>query len=131
MNLPPQTSTPALIWARRALVGYWLLLFGLTHTPRLPQPPDVEGIDKIGHFIAYGLLAILFLAWLHLRGAAGWRAYGLTLAVLVVYGVLDELLQYPVGRSTELFDWYADVLGILAGSTMFAVSHFLGRKIKR
>jgi len=36
-----------------------------------------------------------------------------------VYGVLDEVTQIPVGRSCDLYDWFADVIGIAVGILAF------------
>ena len=34
---------------------------------------------------------------------------------MVVYGVVDELLQTPVGRTADVKDWFADVAGAVIG----------------
>jgi VanZ family protein len=100
---------------------YWLLLFTVTHVPRLPKPPGPPLIDKVAHFIAYAGLAILCLVYLRLKGPLTAATYVKLLAVLAPYAALDELLQIPVGRSAELFDWFADVAGALIGMSAVAV----------
>jgi VanZ family protein len=98
------------LWIATGL--YWVALFVLTHTPALPPPPG--GIsDKGAHVLAYGALAgALFLTlWVNRPGMSGlgWKV----LAVCTAYGAADEWLQAlpMVGRSCEIRDWVADVLG--------------------
>ena len=43
------------------------------------------------------------------------RRAGLVLMVVAVYGAADELLQIPVGRHADLYDWLADCAGALIG----------------
>lgn len=50
------------------------------------------------------------------------------MAVLGAYGVLDELLQIPVGRIASIADWGADLLGIMLGVGLEA---FLAFPIER
>ncbi|MGI9457940.1 MAG: VanZ family protein [Aeoliella sp.] len=95
-----------------ALVIYWTVLFVTTHSPN--DMPIMAGgrVDKVMHFAAFGLLALLLVRVVQLRGI---RLTTRTLVVLwmviAVYGVADELLQPLVGRSCHLYDWLADVVG--------------------
>ena len=46
------------------------------------------------------------------------------LAILAAYAAADELLQPLTGRSCELGDWIADVVGIVLGlGSAYAVGH--------
>lgn len=104
-------------WARRltgaALGGYLLLMFAATHYPK-PEQISPQVSDKLLHFCAYAGLAVLVVAALHVRRRLGWRALGLTALGCAVYGALDELLQIPVGRHCDLWDWVADMGGVAA-----------------
>lgn len=92
-------------WAWAAAI-VWLSL-----TPSPPEPGFEFG-DKLGHFLAYGVLMFWF-AILHrstnvrLAYGAGWIALGITL----------EFAQGATGyRSLELGDIAANALGVLAGA---------------
>ena len=45
----------------------------------------------------------------------------LTLSILLLYGVFDELTQIPVGRSCEVADFYADVAGAAVAVVLMAL----------
>ena len=102
-------------WYRRVLPAYWVFLFCTTPFPRLELGLDVPESDKLAHLIAFGLLALLFwkFAESYRRPTpAGfvWRAA----ACLLAYAAVDEWLQQYVGRSTSLWDFAADAVGIAA-----------------
>ena len=120
-----ETAPPSTRVVRRIAYGvlglYWLTLFVLTHVPRLPTPPEMLKSDKVGHFLAYGLLTVLFMTAratkVELRRVDYFKAF----FILGVYGAFDELSQIPVGRSAELLDWCADLTGIGLGLLGFAI----------
>jgi len=100
------------------LVLYWPALFVLAHIPipHVVQEADVS--DKSLHFLAY--LILTFLIWSTVGGnrKVKWRraAPWLVLFAIVVYGILDELLQtYVAGRSCDIRDFFMDLAGALAG----------------
>ena len=92
------------------LVVYWVAIFVATHLPpsRLPQ----TGVgDKTAHVVGYFGLGVLLYLWLWLRFPAR-RATGVwVLGICMIYGLVDELLQIPIGRHATLGDWIADVIG--------------------
>jgi len=99
------------------LVLYWPTFFIVSH---IPIPDLVRGAglsDKTLHFLAY--MVLVFLLWSTVRPyervnwlkAPAW----LILVVVVWYGVADELLQAKVGRTADVKDFAADVVGVLAG----------------
>ena len=107
-------------WTALLLAIYWLLLTTATHLPipRLPRGMN----DKLLHFLAFGGLGFLAAAtWAQFR-PAGKRNWGGLLTAVAVYGIIDELLQIPVGRSADIADWYADLIGATLG---IAVWQFL------
>jgi VanZ family protein len=99
------------------LAAYWLALILGTHLPHPPQ--SMVASDKSLHFSAYAGLAFLVSWNWSLRRALGWRQRIWIFVVLAAFGAIDEITQIPVGRQCDLFDWTADVLGILAGSLLF------------
>jgi VanZ family protein len=75
-----------------------------------PSPPelDLEGGDKLGHFLSYAALMFWF-AQLYAT-----RVY--YAASFVAMGVVLELLQGWLGyRAYELLDMLANTLGVLTG----------------
>lgn len=78
--------------------------------------PRIEGIDKVTHFLVYGLLATLVC-----RRGRGWRAAAWSLVVVSAFGATDEWHQsFVPGRLAEVADWVADTLGALTAVTLYA-----------
>ena len=107
------------------LALYWPALFVLTHVPipRVVQEADVS--DKSLHFLAYLILTFLLWSAVSINQKLNWRRTvpWLVLTVIVVYGVLDEWLQgYVAGRSCDVWDFFMDLAGALAG---LIISSFL------
>ena len=77
-----------------------------------PSPPklDFSQSDKLGHFVAYGAL-MLWFAQLYVG-----RARLLCAAGFVAMGIALEFVQGALGyRSFDVFDMYANSLGVLLG----------------
>lgn len=69
--------------------------------------PSITGIDKVTHFLVYGLLATLVV-----RLGEGRRSAWVSLIVVSAYGLFDEWHQsFTPGRFVEVADWIADTLG--------------------
>ena len=91
-------------WAWAAAI-VWLSL--------TPSPPEVDIAhgDKLGHFAAYGWLMFWFSQLYPERGARVAYALG-----FVAMGVGLEFAQGELGyRTYEVFDMYANALGVLLG----------------
>ncbi|UCE58333.1 MAG: VanZ family protein [Phycisphaerales bacterium] len=103
-------------------IGYWLVLFIITHR-RFESAPDFvpPGGDKAIHFLLYFVLA--WLGWRYLRSAG--RSITLSklmlwFAIYVAYAAFDEWLQQFVGRHASVTDWAADVAGCLVATLVLA-----------
>jgi hypothetical protein len=98
-------------WWRAAAPAWMLLMFWLSSRSDLPEAsliPDWVPLDKLAHTLLFAVLAALLYL-------AGLRA---PLAILgaAVYGLTDEVHQMFVpGRSPDVRDWLADVLGGIIG----------------
>lgn len=108
------------------LVLYWPTLFILAHIP-IPQfVRQAHVSDKNLHFFAY--LVLVFLLWftispdkkVSLRRAAIWWVF----LVVIVYGAADEVTQGYVGRSCDIRDFGADLVGVLTGLILFSFFSF-------
>lgn len=119
MTKPAQP--PASLSHRFHLKRLWVPVFVMSGISILsgtsgPQlgPVSFAGVDKLGHFIVFGLLGI---AWARcFKGKPSKRFSRLVLAVVLtgLFGLLDELhqLQTP-GRYFEWADLLADFMGAL------------------
>jgi VanZ family protein len=103
------------------LVVYWSALFVGTHIPRPPQIGVHLG-DKLLHFGAFLGLAFL-LAWA-IPKSRRHRILHLMLAgsIAAGYGALDEFTQIPVGRTADILDWLADLVGAVSGLVVYTVA---------
>lgn len=129
---PPNHAAPSRLAGplRLVLVVYWLGLFTASHIPRTPDVLSFAGGDKIMHFSSYALLAMLCALDRQLRGTLTGSTLPRIAAVLALYGVVDELLQYPIdGRTCDPLDWVADILGISVGLSVFVLLRMLRRKL--
>ena len=112
------------------LTIYWLVLFTATTIP-VERLPSVGFSDKINHFLAYFVLAVLVYLTLIYQRKSKYLFDKAAIATIVIglfYGAVDELHQMLIpGRFAETWDWVADALGTLAG---VAVISFLINKLK-
>ena len=102
------------------LLGYWGTMFVSTHVPtQLPDLPD-QGFDKILHFVAFCILALLIALNSECQfGELCLRHYAMLAIVMAAYGVIDEILQSFVSRHCSFGDWVADVCGAIVGLWLF------------
>ncbi len=98
-------------------IFYCAGIFWLSSQPKLPiQAPDVEGIDKIAHAIAFGGLAALVSLGIRRSGKTvkPWNQLLIPILFTVAYGLFDEIHQiYVPQRVFDIFDLLADALGAL------------------
>ena len=95
------------------LVLGWAMAGAIVWLSLTPSPPkvDFEESDKLGHFLGYGALMFWFAQLYVARAtrigyAAGFAAMGVAL----------EFAQNALGyRTYEVFDMYANTLGVLLG----------------
>lgn len=107
------------------LVAYWGLMAVGTHLPaQLDFSPNVY--DKAKHFSAFALLAVM-LCYVTNSSRLGWRFGGIIL-VAIVYAALDEWTQsFVPGRVCDRYDFFADCLGILTGTSLYALPRWWWR----
>ncbi len=121
--LPPSTATasnsPPLRRRLRmllavALVSYTLVAFLGTH---MPIPPGVipRGGDKVLHYLGYFVFGALLMGLRASLGEFRWPSVVGRAGFLACYGAFDEITQKLVGRSADVADWCADVLGACCG----------------
>jgi VanZ family protein len=105
---------PALLWAAA--------VFAVSSRPTLPHLPSVLGWDKLQHCAAYAVGGALIARAL----GAGPRQALLAALLGSLYGVSDEVHQLFVrNRNSDVVDWAADTLGVLAGVGLWHLYHHL------
>lgn len=102
-------------------LAFHALLFYLSSQQQLPAGP--ENSDKVLHFLAYGVLALLWI-----RALGGGRMIAtprqalLVFAIVTLYGLSDELHQsFVPGRDASGWDVLADALGAAAAAAVALV----------
>lgn len=105
------------------LVGYAALVFAISSIPQISAPDlGIDWIDKIAHGVEYLLFFLIALRAFRnkpFRLKAG-VLITLTATISLVYAISDEIHQYYVpGRSADILDILADMVGILAGMTVY------------
>jgi len=111
------TNRTALLIALGVSAFLTLVIAVLTLAP-VSGLPGVHVSDKVYHALAFGALAfpvtVVRPRW--------WAA---TVLVIAAYGGVIELVQPLVGRSMELQDWLADIIGALLGAGAGVVVWYL------
>lgn len=100
------------------VLGYVTLIFAVSSVSHLPGPRHIPYLDKIAHFVEYGILGMLVGRAFRYSGPDSLRKFWFALAVIAAaaVGFLDEWLQGTVpGRERSGIDLVADVLGIVCG----------------
>ena len=89
------------------------VVFLFTHLPQemMPSTLQIDGIDKLEHVLAYGV--ITFLCLISLRTSPTMRSALLLFLAVSVIGAFDELTQIFVNRTASVTDLIADIVGIL------------------
>lgn len=96
---------PAVLWGA--------FVFFLGGRSNLPAPNTGLPLDKVAHFVMYGVLGAL-AAWGARRIGRRGRGWGWLIAAGLLLGAADEWHQRTVpGRTADLLDWVADAAGFL------------------
>jgi len=108
-------STALLLWA--TALAY------LSLAPDVKAPPGALGWDKLNHFAAYAVLALLLMRVLLARRKATIRLLVIAWAACAAYGALLEGLQWlmGIGRQWEVGDLLANGLGALVSCVVFCL----------
>lgn len=84
--------------------------------------PDVEmdlPIDKVAHFLVFGLLATAIIRIPYIHAKKWWGAL-ITVAIVTIYAAGDEYHQsFTPGRQVEIDDWIADTLGAILATSLY------------
>ncbi len=118
-------------WAVRCLAVYWVVMLVAMHFPlSFPRSFPATGWDKVLHFIAYSVLTGLLGWWMfagHDMSAdfnvkRVYRRAALMVALVTVYGLIDEATQPLTNREFDWWDWAADTAAaVLTGGVVTLV----------
>jgi VanZ family protein len=117
---PTKLTSFGIYWL--PLILYALLIYLQSAKPTPEQIPSLPLIDKLLHFVAYGIMGILFYrAYQTLRFKDNLAMMMLLSVVSAsVYGISDELHQHFVPfREADFMDVIADTLGALCGVALY------------
>ena len=98
-------------YTRISSVIFWLLISLVTFLLLVEQQPSAPFFPHVDKLIHASVFATLM--------AIGYAAYAqhhtLLCLGLISYGVVTEILQraYTLTRSASLYDWFADITGVL------------------
>ena len=114
------------IAAAIALALYWPGIFILTHIQISIPKWTGSGIvinDKLVHYLMYLVLVLLWWAVTNPSPESnfGRQIVWITFAVAVAYAGFDEWSQGFVGRDSSLYDFVADVGGIVTALIVLCV----------
>lgn len=101
------------------LAIYWLIIFIATSLPTIELPNLFNMQDKLGHFLAYFILANFVVLTLHFQEKnliLKKRLIIASIIILSLYAAIDEVHQLLIpGRVADIYDWTADVIGGIFG----------------
>ena len=86
---------------------------------------DIPGLDKMVHFIMYGVLSFLLLWTVDKVSKTRLKLQNLIVVILVSsgFGILMEILQKTLTtvRNFDIYDIIANIIGILLGCGVYVI----------
>lgn len=120
MTTPPASAnnTPVIALLMLMASAWLAVLFIESSQPPAAFMAEVPGLDKIAHFLAFGVLGLLVCALsFRLNPRPAIPLFSMPLAVVALSGVIEESYQLFIpGRTASLPDLLADICG-----AMFAI----------
>jgi VanZ family protein len=112
-------------------IGYMALIFYMSSQSLEEfQLPDVWNIDKVAHFIEYGVLGILWFRAINVVEESIPKAAIVASLITLAYGISDEIHQYFVpNRSSSIFDVIADGIGAWVGILLYKRRYHVSKSV--
>ena len=97
------------------ILGWIAILLIESSGPPLPLLGEVQGLDKVAHFLAFSGLGLLVCALsFKLSPRPAIPLFSIPLLIVTLSGIIEESYQLFVpGRAAELLDLLADICGAL------------------
>lgn len=113
---PRSAHLKILVWAFAVCWTAAIVVLCSLPGEEMPDPPFTYS-DKVGHFVAFGVLG---WAWLAALGR-GLRPFLVTMIGGTVFAALTELYQaaLPWQRSADPVDWIFDTAGLVLGGVLW------------
>jgi VanZ family protein len=114
-NVHPLKSKAVSILLYFLMVAFVAALLIESSQPPLPIFGEVEGLDKVAHFLAFSGLGVLAcILSFRIRPTRAIPLFSIPLLIVTLSGLIDESYQMFVpGRAASLLDLLADVCGAL------------------
>lgn len=116
MTTPASVNNTRIIALLMAMIGGWIaILFIESSQPPAAFMAKVPGLDKIAHFLAFGILGLLVCAVsFRLKSRPAIPLFSMPLAIVALSGIIEESYQLFIpGRTASLPDLLADVCGAI------------------
>lgn len=114
------------LFFRVLTISYVSLIFYISSLSQPVKLPTIPGIDKLIHFLEFGLLG--YLVFNSIESSDKNRKENYAIFLSIFYGGLDEIHQYYVpGRYCDWVDFLADSLGIIF--VVLILSNLMGEGI--
>ena len=107
------------------------LIFASLVKPENIPDIDVDYSDKIFHFLAYGLLILLwFSAFFYHFNLKETKSIVYAAIFSVIFGIIIEVLQYELTtyRSFDVYDVVANTLGVILGVSVLVIKKYIDVK---
>jgi VanZ family protein len=104
------------------LIVYCLLIYIQSDYPSPEKLPSFKFMDKVLHFVAYGVMGILFYRAYRTLRIKNRRQILILLSIVSasLYGISDEIHQHFIPyRNADLLDVMADILGAICGAYLY------------
>jgi VanZ family protein len=100
----------------------WAILIFILSSISLPPEPEIPYLDKLVHFVEYGLLSYLLARALKKSASklSLINIFFLAVIITLLYGITDEVHQsFVPNRTYDIHDIVADGVGGLAGAWVY------------
>ncbi|WP_446809597.1 VanZ family protein [Methylomonas sp. 2BW1-5-20] len=96
-------------------IAWIAVLFAESSQPPAKIMSEVNGLDKVAHFVAFGILALMLcIACFYLKGTPTMPLLSMPLLITVLSGFVEEGYQMTVpGRAASFPDLFADFCGAI------------------
>ena len=118
--MPTQTKNFIYCWL--PLILYCVLIYIQSDYPSPEKLPSFEFMDKALHFVAYGVMGILFYRAYQTLRIKNHRQMLILLSMVSasLYGISDEIHQHFIPyRNADILDVIADILGAICGVYLY------------
>ncbi len=107
-------KTYTILFIYTPLTLWWSAMFIATSIPGEAIPPvPAFNYDKLIHAFMYGGLTLFFYRFIRCREKLFAPPLIITFVTIAFYGAFDEWHQQFVGRTPSLYDYYANLAGVI------------------